>query len=56
MFRKDTGECVGLVSEFLNADSVGPGTVSPTYGAYCIIPARRIKEVAKAKGVEFAFK
>ena len=53
VFRKDTGECVGLVSEFLGVDG---GTTTPSFGAYCIIPARRIKEVAKAKGVEFAFK
>lgn len=53
VFRQTTGECVGLVSEFLGVD--GGGT-TPTFGAYCIVPARRIKELAKKHNTEFAFK
>lgn len=50
VFAKDTGECLGLVTEFLN---VNQGVF--THGSFCITPARRMKEFAERTSCVWAF-
>ncbi len=49
VFSKDTGECVGLCSQFLTADDDGF-----SHGSLLAVPARRIREYAKSAKVEYA--
>jgi hypothetical protein len=49
VFSKDSGECLGLVNEFLEAGKDGY-----THGAVCTVPARRIREYAERVGVKCA--
>lgn len=50
VFSKKTGDCLGLVTEFLDYDS----RYGLSYGALFITPARRIRQFARESGVEFA--
>lgn len=46
IFRKDNGDCLGLVTEFLDVNS---------FGSYCINPSRRILEFAKRTNCMWAY-
>jgi hypothetical protein len=50
VFSKDTGECLGLINEFLDLHP----RFGFSYGALLAVPARRIREYAKAAKVEYA--
>lgn len=49
VFLKSNGECLGLVSHYLN---VKDGLF--THGSFCYSPARRMREFAKRTGCEWA--
>jgi S1-C subfamily serine protease len=49
VFSKSSGECLGLVDEFLDAAKDGM-----SYGAGLIVPARRIREYAEKVGAKCA--
>jgi hypothetical protein len=50
VFGKDTGECLGLVDEFLD----GSPDLGLSHGAICATPARRIRDYAKSAKAEWA--
>ncbi len=50
VFDKRTGDCLGLITEFMDYDR----TYGLSYGAMFISPARRIREFAKRYSCEYA--
>lgn len=50
VFLKRTGECLGLVTEFINSD--GNGLL--THGSFAYTPTRRMREFAKRTACEWA--
>lgn len=50
VFAKDTGECLGLVTEFVSVTPTGVFT----HGAFALTPARRMREFARRTRCEWA--